>query len=143
MDQLLSSTQSDFDEKRISLKNTEDRLKTVNLLIKYSGQYLAHKQIYGQYLKSKTKKQFREKHETEILLYEAARKELKLLNNGEKIPSLKQLRSEKEILTARKNHEYEDYSFARAKLRELQTIQSNVNSIFKDPQSHSKHFEII
>lgn len=138
LEQLLSSTQSDFDEKRISLKNTEDRLKTVNLLIKNSGQYLAHKQVYGQYLKSKNKKQFREDHETELLLYEATRKELKQLNNGEKIPSLKQLRSEKDLLTTRKNQEYEDYSFARAKLRELQTIHSNVNSILSKEHEKGK-----
>lgn len=145
LNRLLTSTQSDFDDKRIALKITEDRLKTVNLLIKNSGQYLAHKQIYGEYLKAKNKKKFREEHESELLLYEVARKELKRLIHGEKVPSMKQLRSEKEKLTKRKNQEYEDYSFARAKLRELQTIQSNVNALFKDPQSHSKeeHHKII
>ena len=111
LEQLLASTQSDFEEKRLSLKNTEDRLRTVNLLIKNSGQYLSHKQIYGEYLKTKNKKQFRDEHESEILLYEAARKELKQLTNGEKVPSLKQLRSEKAQLTQKKNQEYEDYSF--------------------------------
>lgn len=129
LEQLLSSTQTDFDEKRIALKNTEDRLKTVNLLIKNSGQYLAHKKIYGEYLKAKNKKKFREEHESELLLYEVARKELKQLTNGEKNPSLKQLHSEKEELTRKKNQTYEDYSFSRAKLRELQTIHTNVNSI--------------
>jgi len=137
LEQLLSSTQSDFDEKRISLKNTEDRLKTVNLLIKYSGQYLAHKQVYGQYLKSQNKKQFRAKHETEILLYEAARKELKLLNNGEKIPSLKQLRSEKELLISAKNQQYENYSFSRSKLKELRTIHANVHTILNKISHHN------
>lgn len=139
LEQILSSTQSDFDEKRISLKATEDRLKTVNLLIKNSGQYLAHKQIYGKYLKAKNKKKFREDHESEIILYETARKELKQLTNGEKIPSLKQLRSEKEKLTHKKNQEYEDYSFSRAKLRELQTIQSNVNTILGKEQIQEKN----
>lgn len=136
--QLLSSTQSDFNEKRLSLKATEDRLKTVNLLIKYSGQYLAHKQIYGEYLKAKNKKKFRSEHEPELLLYEAARKELNQLTNGEKIPSMKQLRSEKEILIQKKNQEYEDYSFSRAKLRELQTIHANVNTILGKEQSKEK-----
>lgn len=138
LEQLLSSTQSDFEEKRVSLKATEDRLKTVNLLIKNSGQYLAHKQVYGEYLKTKNKKNFREEHESEILLYEAARKELNQLTNGEKVPSLKQLRSEKEILTKQKNQQYEDYSYARAKLRELQTIHTNVNTILKKEQTHEK-----
>jgi len=140
LEQLLTSTQSDFDEKRISLKTTEDRLKTVNLLIKNSGQYLAHKQIYGEYLKAKNKKKFREEHESEIILYETARKDLKQLANGEKIPSLKQLRTEKEKLTLRKNQEYEDYSFSRAKLRELQTIHSNVNAILGKEQVQERDY---
>ena len=138
LEQLLASTQSDFEEKRVSLKATEDRLKTVNLLIKNSGQYLAHKQVYGQYLKAKNKKSFREEHESEILLYEAARKELNQLTNGKKVPSLKQLRSEKENLTKQKNQQYEDYSFSRAKLRELQTVQQNVNSILGTEISRDK-----
>ena len=124
LDQLLSSTQSDFNEKRILLKSTEDRLMTINLLIKHSGQYLANKQVYGEYVKAKNKKKFREEHEAELLLYETARKELKQLTHGEKIPSLKQLRSEKEDLIRKKNQVYEEYSFSRAKLRELQTIHA-------------------
>lgn len=143
LSQLLSSTQTDFDEKRVALKTTEDRLKTVNLLIKNSGQYLANKKIYGEYLNAKNKKNFREEHETEILLYEAARKELKQLTNGEKVPSMKQLRSEKEELTRQKNQEYEDYSFSRAKLRELQTIHANVNTILdKDKVQEKDQMEL-
>lgn len=139
LEQLLSSTQTDFDERRVSLKSTEDRLKTVNLLIKNSGQYLANKQVYGEYLKTKNKKKFREEHESELLLYEAARKELKQLTHGEKVPSMKQLCSEKEELTKKKNHEYEDYSFSRAKLHELQTIYSNVNTILGKDQFKEKN----
>lgn len=120
------------------LKDTEDRLKTVNLLIKNSGQYLTYKKIYGEYLKAKNKKKFREEHESELLLYEVACKELKQLMNGEKVPSLKQLCSEKEELIRKKNQTYEDYSFSRAKLRELQTIHSNVNTILNKEHSHEK-----
>lgn len=139
LSQLLSSTQTDFDEKRVALKITEDRLKTVNLLIKNSGQYLANKQVYGDYLKAKNKKKYREEHETELLLYEAARKELNQLTNGKKVPSMKQLRSEKETLIQKKNQEYEDYSFSRAKLRELQTIHTNVHMILGKEQSKEKN----
>lgn len=137
--QLLSSTQSDFEERRIILKATEDRLKTVNLLIKNSGQYLANKKTYGEYLKAKNKKVFREEHASELLLYEAARKELKELCGDDKVPTLKQLRAEKEKLTTMKNQQYEDYSFSRAKLRELQTIQSNVDTILGNDSITKKH----
>lgn len=72
------------------------------------------------------------------MLYESARKELKELCGNEKVPSLKQLRAEKEELTSRKNQQYEDYSFSRAKSRELQTVQSNVNSILNKEQHQEK-----
>lgn len=138
LEQLLSSTQTDFDEKRTLLKSTEDRLKTVNLLIKYSGQYLANKKIYREYLKAKNKKSFREEHISEIMLYETARKDLKQLSDDKKIPSLKQLRTEKDTLTGIKNQQYEDYSFTRSKFKEIQTIHTNVSSIL-DKKYESPH----
>ena len=131
LDAIVFSTQADLQSKHDALMATEKRLKTVNLLIRNSGQYLANKKVYSAYLKSKNKKQFRQEHEPEILLYEAARKALNELSGGDKIPSLKQLRAEKEMLTERKNAEYEAFSFVRAKHRELQTVQSNITEILK------------
>ena len=56
---------------------------------------------------------------------------------------MKQLRSEKEELTRQKNQEYEDYSFSRAKLRELQTIHANVNTILdKDKVQEKDQMEL-
>ena len=49
-------------------------------------------------------------------------------------------RAEKEELTAKKNEQYESYSFARAKYRELQTIQVNVQSLLRDtPEAMREH----
>lgn len=76
-------------------------------------------------------KHIRQEHEPQILLYEAARKELRQLSNGKKIPSLKQLKERKASLTSRKNTCYEDYSFSKGKLRKLQTIETNVKSILE------------
>jgi hypothetical protein len=126
---LLESTSTDFEAQRSALQETEARLKTVNILIKNTGQYLANKEVYGQYLQAKNKKKFRAEHEPELLLYEAARKALKEASGGEKIPTMKQLKAEKEQLTAKKNEQYESFSFSRAKHRELQTIDANVRSI--------------
>lgn len=132
LQELLSSTSADNESNRVTLKATEEKLKKVNLLIKNSGQYLSHKKIYAEYRKASNKPKFREEHLSEIMLYEAARDELKHLSNGEKIPSMKQLKAKKEALVVQKNEQYENYSFSRAKLRELQTIHSNVLSILGD-----------
>lgn len=126
---LLVSTKDDQQEKHDALLQTESRLKTVNQMIRLTGQYYANKGVYGQFLKAKNKAKFRSEHESEILLYEAARNGLKELSGGEKLPTLKMLREEKSQLTQKKNALYEDYSIARAKYREIQTISSNVAMI--------------
>ena len=129
---LLESTTRDKTEKLEVLKATEARLKKVNLLLKYSGQYYANKQVYSEYLKAKNKAQFREKHDAEITLYEAARRQLKELSGGEKIPTLQHLREEKESLIAAKNDQYEEYSYARAKQKELQTVVTNLDKVLSE-----------
>ena len=129
---LLESAGKDKNEKHEKLKATEARLKTVNLLIKYSGQYYANKKVYSDYLKAKNKAQFRAEHDAEITLYEAARRQLKELSGGEKIPTLQHLKEEKESLTVSKNELYEEYSFARAKQKELQTVVTNVDKVLSE-----------
>lgn len=62
LDILLASTSEDVRLKHKSLKATESRLTQINLLIKYTGQYLANKDIYKQYVSSKNKASFREAH---------------------------------------------------------------------------------
>lgn len=131
LSQLLDSTKQDMNQRLSDLKSVQDELRTTNLLIRNTGQYLANKSVYQVYLNAKNKKRFRQEHEPQILLYEAARKELRQLSNGEKIPSLNQLKERKASLTSRKNTCYEDYSFSKGKLRELQTIESNVKSILE------------
>ena len=138
LSQLLTSTYEDFSEKQKALKFTESRLREVNLLIKNTGQYLGNKDVYKEYLASKDKKNFRESHRAELTLYEAARDYLKEhaprqeTSDGKirfRTPSIKSLRAEKEKLTALKNQQYEDFSYVRAKYRELQTVANNVNQM--------------
>ena len=147
-DRLVSSVSDDFTSKDKALKATEARIKKTNLLIKNTGQYLANKDIYKQYLSAKNKAKFRVAHRAEITLYEAARKflqenyaekgsEAKSVKSTEKaatqkkriaIPSIKTLRAEKEELTRLKNQQYEEYSFVKAKHRELQIIRHNIHT---------------
>ena len=128
---LLASTKADVNRELSELKETEAQLRKTNLLIRNTGQYLANKAVYKEYLNAPDKQTFRREHESSILLYEAARKELRELSGGKKIPMLKQLKTEKAALVARKNAQYESYSFARSKLRELQTVEQNVRAILE------------
>lgn len=48
-----SEAQEQTTEIRKALRSTEQQLKEVNGQIHYTGQYLANKSVYGQFLKSK------------------------------------------------------------------------------------------
>lgn len=76
LENMLSSTKTDFDEKRAALKATESELRQVNSLIHATGQYLSTKSVHADYLKTKSKKQFRKQHSSELSIYDAALKEL-------------------------------------------------------------------
>lgn len=114
---------------RKNLRETEQDLKSVNEQIHYTGQYLANKSIYKQYLGSKNKKKFRQEHQSEITLYETARKVLKEHADSGKLPSMKALKAEKENLLAQKNSQYEAYHNLRSHEKELKTVRANVAAI--------------
>lgn len=109
-----------------SLKDTESKLRNINKQIRLTGQFFANRDIYTQYRKSGKSADIYEKYRAEITLYETARGALRELSGGEKLPSMKSLKEEKERLTVAKNEEYEAYQNARNKKRDLQTIYANV-----------------
>ena len=127
---LLTDTRADLHEKHVALKATEKSLDDTNLLIRNVGQYLANKSTYSAYLKAGNKQDFREAHSSSLTLYEAARKQLRELTGKKSIPSLKDLKARKAALLQQKNAQYADYSFARSKLREVQTVAANVETMF-------------
>jgi len=115
----------------------------VNEQIHYTGQYLANKAVYSQFLKAKNKGKFRQEHAAEITLYETAARFLKekaarnapdgkASGNG-KLPSLKLLKEEKEKLIKKKEAGQETYRQDCARQKELNTVCSNVNAILGQP----------
>ena len=62
---------------RKSLKDTEQQLKDVNEQIHFTGQYLAYKNVYADYRKSRNKQKFSEEHRAELSLYDTALRTLK------------------------------------------------------------------
>lgn len=118
---------------RKKLKSIEDKLRTTNEQIHYTGQYLAHKSVYQQFCNLKNKGQFRKEHSAEIALYEAARKFLKEHSADGKLPSMKFLKSEKEQLLQQKTQAQKNYHYYRDYKKELDTVCSNVNMILGKP----------
>ena len=131
-----SNAQSQVHEMNDTLRTTEQALKNVNQQIHFTGQYLANKEIYKQYLKSNSKKRFRQEHSSEIALYEAARDTLKKHSNGGPLPSMKALKEEKEKLVSLKASQYETLKNLRRYQKELKTVCSNVDMILGNVSAH-------
>ena len=127
--------QAQTTEMRKTLRSTEKKLREVNEQIHYTGQYLANKSVYREFLTCKNKKKFRLEHQTEITLYETARKILKEHSEDGKLPSMKLLKAEKAKLAARKSSQYEAYRKLREYEKELHIVQTNIDTFLGKDRS--------
>ncbi|MCD8336380.1 MAG: relaxase/mobilization nuclease domain-containing protein [Lachnospiraceae bacterium] len=116
-------------ETRQSLRMTEAQIKVVNENIHYTGQYLANKSVYGQMLKSRNTKQFRQEHSAEIAAYEEAVKLLKTNYPDGQFPSMKSLKERKEKLLELQKAQQETYKYYKSSMKDFRTVCSNVDSI--------------
>ena len=125
---------------RKSLKDTEQQLKDVNEQIHFTGQYLAYKNIYADYRKSRNKDKFYEEHRAELSLYDTALRTLKEKSAGNKLPSMKTLYTEKDRLIEVRDTQREDFSSRRDYERELRTVSANIDMILG--KSHEQEQQI-
>ena len=141
LDTALSDASAQSTDARNTLKSTENTLKNVNEQIHYTGQYLANKSIYSDYRKSRNKEKFYDDHRAELTLYESALRILKEKSQGNKLPTLKMLREEKNRLTELQTMQREDFNARREHERELRTVCSNVDIILGTSQVQNRQHE--
>ena len=141
LDAALSDASAQSTDARNTLKSTENTLKNVNEQIHYTGQYLANKSIYSDYRKSRNKNKFYDDHRAELTLYESALRILKEKSQGNKLPTLKMLREEKNRLTELQTMQREDFNARREHERELRTVCSNVDIILGTSQVQNRQRE--
>lgn len=141
LDTALSDASAQSTDARNTLKSTENTLKNVNEQIHYTGQYLANKSIYSDYRKSRNKNKFYDDHRAELTLYESALRILKEKSQGNKLPTLKMLREEKNRLTELQTMQREDFNARREHERELRTVCSNVDIILGTSQAQNRQRE--
>lgn len=125
---------------RKSLKDTEQQLKDVNEQIHFTGQYLAYKNVYADYRKSRNKDKFYEEHRAELSLYDTALRTLKEKSARNKIPSMKALYAEKDRLIELRDTQREDFSNRLDYERELRTVSANIDMILG--KSHEQEQQI-
>lgn len=111
-----------------SIKETESRIADLSLIGKYAATYRKYKPIYDKYKRSPDKEKFLRGHESKIILFEAAARELKRLN-AVPLPSADRINAELAELTASKESLYAEYTAAKQQLREFETIKQNIDSL--------------
>jgi len=126
---------------RKSLKDTEQQLKDVNEQIHFTGQYLAYKNVYADYRKSRNKDKFYEEHRAELSLYDTALRTLKKKSVGNKLPSMKALYAEKDRLIELRDMQREDFSNRRNYEREFRTVSANIDMILGKSYEQEQQIE--
>ena len=123
-----------------AVKEVENRLSDLSLLIKHSTTYRQLRPLYEQYRRSPDKEKFLRGHESEIILFEAAAKQLKQMGVA-KLPELEKLKREYTALSDRKAALYDEYRKAKKQMNEYGIIKKNVDSIIYPAQSKAREQE--
>ena len=125
LEKAVKQKQKDFDGISEKVKELERQINTTAMLIKNVETYTRLKPVMEQRKKAKDKEQFAERHQAEIILFEAALKELK----GAKYPPIKELRQSYKSLQSEKETLYAEYKKAKSEAAEIDIIKSNVDSL--------------
>ena len=103
----------------------------------YSGQQVytvrllgKTREVYVTYRKAGYTKKFREEHEEEILLHQAAKNAFDEMG-VKKLPKVKELQTEYAKLLEEKKKTYSEYRRSREEMRELLTAKANVDRVLK------------
>lgn len=126
LENALAALTAQRDSALASIKAAEGRIAELTLIAKYSDTYQKCRPVYDRYKKSVDKEKFLRGHESKIILFEAAARELKRLG-AVPLPTAEQVQTELVELTVWKKNLYADYSEAKRQIREYETIKQNLD----------------
>ena len=112
------------------MKDLEGRIKTNQELRRHVLAYVQNKKLPQQVKTAKNLEAFREQHRAELTAYQAAAAYFKA-HNIQKLPSLKQLKAEREELISKKVQFYQKYREAHKAWLDLATAQQNLEALYR------------
>ena len=140
LDNRLAELNAAVDDSLTSIKAVEERIAELNLIAKYAATYRKCRPVYNRYRKSEDKEKFLRGHESEIILFEAAARELKRLG-AVPLPVAENLEAELSELTARKGTLYAQYTAAKRQAKEYDTIKRNLDILLPPEQNITHELE--
>ena len=140
LDNRLAELNAAVDDSLAAIKAVEGRIAELNLIAKYAATYRKCRPIYNQYRNSHDKEKFLRGHESEIILFETAARELKRLE-AVPLPTAEKLERELSELTAGKGTLYAQYTAAKRQAKEYDTIKQNLDILLPPEQSITQELE--
>ena len=137
LEKKVEDVHSSYDRTGKELKDVEARLREVQPLIKNISNYQRLKPVYDAFQKTKGKQSFKAKHESELVIFEAARGTLLAMQGDEKLPSLKTLQAEQQRLLEEQQQLYDERAKLKKEARMIDTLKANVDDFLK-PVSERK-----
>ena len=122
------------------IKAAEKRMAEIAVLRTHIVNYAKTRETYVAYRKAGYSKKFREEHEADILLHQAAKKAFEDLG-VKKLPTVKSLQAEYAQLLDDKKKAYGEYRRSREEMRELLTAKANVDRILNIEAEHDAEKE--
>lgn len=113
------------------IKAAEKRMAEIAVLRTHIINYAKTRDTYVAYRKAGYSKKFRQEHEEEILLHQAAKNAFDDMG-VKKLPKVKELQAEYAKLLEEKKKTYAAYRRSRKEMRELLAVKANVEQILKD-----------
>ena len=120
---------------RKKLDAAKEQLQDVNEQIHFTGQYLSTKKAYIGYKKANNKDRYRFDHQADLVKFEASRDYLRKRAAAGKLPTLAELKEEKNRLVKRRESLYEALEDSRASFREIDTMLHNMEAILAIPDA--------
>ena len=143
LDAAVESSRKALSEARESLRGIGQSISDKKSLRKVVNDYRrtrptidAHKKLSGRKAEN-----YRQSHEAEFIIYEAALRQLKVLAPGKKLPAASKLNTEIEALISEKNAAYNTYRTAKAEYEQLATAKRNAEQILHGTPSRQKKHE--
>ena len=142
LDAALVSANADLHSSTAKLKPIETAIREKKDLQKQVLAYAKTRDVRDGLKKQKTdkaRKAYREKHESDFIIADAAVRYFRQ-KGITKLPTYKSLQAEIEQFTAEKNALYNEYRANKERVRELQTMKSNLSQMHHgEPSRQKKH----
>lgn len=125
------------DTTHTEIKKIEARTAELSLVMKHAATYRQLKPVYDRYRQSRDKEKFLRGHESEVILFEAAVRELKRMG-AVPLPSTESMKTELAALADKKGTLLSEYRAARSQAQEYETIKKNVDALLSVPKEQEQ-----